>query len=118
MRDLPRLGPCGCRRGIERDNCPSCEGTGQLIDWRAYHRLNPVIWIHPDGRRFSELQASRITLAPGERWTTERRVDPANVTPTVSPYWVTGVTEEQHEQERAERQLDHRKSPDGFGRGQ
>jgi hypothetical protein len=76
MRNLPRLGPCGCRRGIERDNCPSCEGTGQLIDWRTYHRLNPVIWIHPDGRRFSELQASRITLAPGERWTTERRSRP------------------------------------------
>jgi hypothetical protein len=34
---LPRLGPCGCRRGIERDNCPQCEGTGQAIDWRQYH---------------------------------------------------------------------------------
>jgi hypothetical protein len=35
---LPVTGePCGCRRGLERDNCPNCEGTGRAIDWRAYH---------------------------------------------------------------------------------
>jgi hypothetical protein len=35
---LPRTGnACGCKRGIERDNCPQCEGTGRAIDWRAYH---------------------------------------------------------------------------------
>lgn len=26
---------CHCRRGIERDNCPDCEGTGKRIDFRA-----------------------------------------------------------------------------------
>lgn len=31
----PTLGPCSCRRGIERDNCPACEGTGQRIDFAA-----------------------------------------------------------------------------------
>lgn len=31
----PKLGPCSCRRGMERDNCPSCEGTGQRIDFAA-----------------------------------------------------------------------------------
>jgi hypothetical protein len=32
----PKTGePCHCRRGMERDNCPDCEGTGQRIDFRA-----------------------------------------------------------------------------------
>lgn len=35
---LPTLGPCPCRPGLERDNCPACEGTGQQIDWPEYHR--------------------------------------------------------------------------------
>lgn len=37
MSPLPLTGkPCRCRRGIERDNCPNCEGTGREIDWGAY----------------------------------------------------------------------------------
>lgn len=28
---------CGCKRGIERDNCPNCEGTGKVINFRAIH---------------------------------------------------------------------------------
>jgi len=32
----PKTGaPCGCRRGVQRDNCPECEGTGQRIDFAA-----------------------------------------------------------------------------------
>lgn len=32
----PKTGePCSCRPGIERDNCPRCEGTGQRIDFAA-----------------------------------------------------------------------------------
>lgn len=27
--------PCTCRKGMERDNCPQCEGTGQQIDFKA-----------------------------------------------------------------------------------
>jgi len=31
----PKTGArCGCRRGVQRDNCPACEGTGWLIDFR------------------------------------------------------------------------------------
>lgn len=26
---------CTCRRGIERDNCPACEGTGRALDFPA-----------------------------------------------------------------------------------
>jgi hypothetical protein len=29
---------CGCRRGIERDNCSACEGTGRAIDFAAIRR--------------------------------------------------------------------------------
>ena len=32
----PKTGaPCGCKRGQQRDNCPQCEGTGQVIDFAA-----------------------------------------------------------------------------------
>jgi len=32
----PKTGQaCGCKRGIERDNCANCEGTGMAIDFRA-----------------------------------------------------------------------------------
>jgi len=55
----PKTGkPCNCRKGVQRDNCPACEGTGQRIDFKAIRA---------------------------------RYVDPARVTPTVSPYWVTGI---------------------------
>jgi len=32
---VPTLGPCSCRPGQDRDNCPACEGTGQRIDFAA-----------------------------------------------------------------------------------
>jgi hypothetical protein len=31
---------CGCKKGIERDNCPSCEGTGNVIDFAAIRSAN------------------------------------------------------------------------------
>lgn len=34
---MPTSGPCHCKPGVERDNCSDCEGTGQQIDWRAFH---------------------------------------------------------------------------------
>lgn len=38
----PKTGqPCGCKRGIERDNCPACEGTGRRIDFAAI-RARPL----------------------------------------------------------------------------
>jgi hypothetical protein len=34
----PKTGQkCGCRPGIWRDNCATCEGTGWIIDFRAIH---------------------------------------------------------------------------------
>jgi len=32
----PKTGQrCSCRKGIQRDNCPNCEGTGMVIDFAA-----------------------------------------------------------------------------------
>jgi hypothetical protein len=31
---------CACKRGIERDNCPQCEGTGKVIDFAAIRARN------------------------------------------------------------------------------
>lgn len=32
----PKTGAkCYCRRGIERDNCSNCEGTGMVVDFAA-----------------------------------------------------------------------------------
>jgi hypothetical protein len=31
---------CGCRPGVERDNCPNCEGTGRVIDFAAIRARN------------------------------------------------------------------------------
>jgi hypothetical protein len=28
---------CSCKRGVERDNCPTCEGSGKVIDFAAIH---------------------------------------------------------------------------------
>jgi hypothetical protein len=45
MSYQPKTGArCSCRRGVARDNCPNCEGTGWVIDFAAiraataYHR--------------------------------------------------------------------------------
>lgn len=36
MAYQPKTGnKCHCKRGIERDNCPACEGTGLQIDFKA-----------------------------------------------------------------------------------
>lgn len=38
----PKTGrPCSCRPGQQRDNCPTCEGTGQTIDFAAI-RARPL----------------------------------------------------------------------------
>lgn len=32
----PKTGAqCSCRPGIQRDNCPRCEGTGMVVDFKA-----------------------------------------------------------------------------------
>lgn len=39
MSYQPKTGArCGCKRGIQRDNCAACEGTGWQIDFEAIRR--------------------------------------------------------------------------------
>ena len=43
MTYQPKTGaPCTCKRGAQRDNCPECEGTGQVIDFRAIRAAKPT----------------------------------------------------------------------------
>lgn len=49
--NTPKTGAkCTCKRGVQRDNCPRCEGTGMVIDFRAIHAANPFFcsrcWQH------------------------------------------------------------------------
>lgn len=45
----PKTGAkCCCKRGIARDNCPKCEGTGLVIDFSMF-----TGW-------FSDIRDSRI----------------------------------------------------------
>lgn len=38
MTYSPKTGArCSCRPGVARDNCPTCEGTGWVIDFRKIH---------------------------------------------------------------------------------
>lgn len=37
----PKTGArCSCKQGIQRDNCPNCEGTGWVIDFRLIRERN------------------------------------------------------------------------------
>jgi len=39
----PKTGsPCSCKRGVQRDNCQNCEGTGWVIDFKTIRELNKV----------------------------------------------------------------------------
>lgn len=33
---------CFCRRGIQRDNCPECEGTGMQINFKLIRQRAPM----------------------------------------------------------------------------
>lgn len=52
----PKTGAkCGCRRGIQRDNCPNCEGTGQVVDFRAIRKRQPLVpvFLNKDARGYA-----------------------------------------------------------------
>lgn len=37
----PKTGvKCFCKSGIQRDNCPNCEGTGEVIDFAAIRKYS------------------------------------------------------------------------------
>jgi hypothetical protein len=40
----PKTGAkCGCNRGVQRDNCPACEGTGYAIDFARIRNQPPTV---------------------------------------------------------------------------
>ncbi len=46
----PKTGAkCGCRRGVECDNCPTCEGTGRVIDFNAIRNRKPLVPVFFNG---------------------------------------------------------------------
>lgn len=48
----PKTGAkCSCRRGVQRDNCPNCEGTGWVIDFRAIRQRSAIIALSRDASR-------------------------------------------------------------------
>jgi hypothetical protein len=54
---------CGCRRGVQRDNCPACEGTGWRIDFAAIRRDTCVRL----GHAFGEQRTQPTCLRCGAR---------------------------------------------------
>jgi hypothetical protein len=65
----PRTGAaCGCKRGVHRDNCPNCEGTGYAIDFRALHAFRRL----GDLERLTFLQRE---IANGFGLTEDERVE-------------------------------------------
>ncbi len=58
----PKTGAkCECRQGVERDNCPRCEGTGMVIDFKAI-------------REKPQQPAEGAQFTPGP-WTIQRSTD-------------------------------------------
>ncbi len=52
----PKTGAkCGCRRGVQRDNCSNCEGTGQVVDFRDIRNRKPLVpvFLNGDPRGYS-----------------------------------------------------------------
>jgi hypothetical protein len=52
----PKTGAkCGCKRGVQRDNCPNCEGTGFVVDFRAIWNRKPLvpIFVNRDPRGYA-----------------------------------------------------------------
>ena len=41
IRAIKTPWPCHCKKGIQRDNCPQCEGTGKIIIFRREEEIKP-----------------------------------------------------------------------------
>ena len=57
----PKTGArCGCRRGVWRDNCPYCEGTGWTINFKSFHtKTMPEQWM---AEKTDEAATKRIKI--------------------------------------------------------
>lgn len=61
----PKTGArCHCKPGVQRDNCPDCEGTGMRIDFKAI-RERPLS-AKPAGEPLPDTPAKPAIDVPGE----------------------------------------------------
>jgi hypothetical protein len=67
----PKTGAkCGCKRGIQRDNCSNCEGTGFAVDFHAIRNRKPLVpvYVNRDARGYALkikdewMRDNRVTL--------------------------------------------------------
>lgn len=52
----PKTGArCSCKKGIQRDNCPACEGTGMVVDFHAIRNRPPLVpvFVNSDPRGYA-----------------------------------------------------------------
>ncbi len=68
----PKTGAkCGCKRGVQRDNCPACEGTGFCIDFARIRRRpkTVAVFLNRDPRGYAlkindeEVRARSLDIA-------------------------------------------------------
>lgn len=59
----PKTGArCSCKRGVTRDNCPACEGTGMMIDFVAIRARNASRETKPTARPSHCLRCGSVFL--------------------------------------------------------
>lgn len=64
----PKTGAkCGCKRGVQRDNCPNCEGTGNVINFAAIRSAPPLVPV------FINLDPRGYALKIQDSWMREQR---------------------------------------------
>ena len=98
----PKTGArCTCKRGVHRDNCPQCEGTGWVIDFRAIHARRedsrrerepccPRCGSHETGKRyFVEPRPDGALEACRHPWHDEK---PCELRAIVAECWTCGAT--------------------------
>ena len=92
----PKTGKaCGCKRGVERDNCSTCEGTGMCIDFKAIRDRKPMIEIKVvdvrcitgDGKlaAFADVELGGVVLIKGFCVVKTRRPGKFEVLPPRKP---------------------------------
>lgn len=70
----PKTGAkCSCKRGIQRDNCSTCEGTGYVIDFKMIRHPRPLVpvFINRDPRGYA--------LKIDDEWLRKMRDNPNTV---------------------------------------
>ena len=94
MSYQPKTGAaCSCRPGLQRDNCPSCEGTGQRIDFAAIR---------------SRAMTAKHTPGPWEAVCTEGRELDATQLVKDSRHQIVALCDEDIQKPRTEREANAR----------